>query len=214
MSERRPFEEVLATDGWWPLDEYVPSRDYVYVKGFGFDMWHPRAGIARRGRHRLSFWWNPAGETLRIDVKEWKPIPDGGVSPHARWLAFRGDPNEGKFVRPPEPVYEPGDTSVRLTPTARSMLEAMQNGAILHERAWRWTEWHIGAPRFSSVRIGKRDINALRKVAFIQRDGVLPPGRLPRWFEFDWSITDAGMAWLAANAKPAASAAQSQETTT
>jgi len=47
--------------------------------------------------------------------------------------------------------------------------------------------------------IGQGGINRLREVAFIARYGVLPPGRLPRWFEFDWKITDAGKAWLVAH---------------
>ena len=213
MTERRPFEVLLGTDGWRPLSEYVPSRDYVYVRGFGFDMWHPGAGIARRGHHPLSHWWTPAGRLVFLDVKEWKPFPGDGVSPHERWLAFTANPNDTSFVRPPEPVYEPGDITVRLTPVHRNLLVAMRAGARLQERAWRWSEWRLLMTGEPAERIGERGINALRKVAFIARDGVLPGGRLPRWFEFDWSITDAGNAWLDVHAKPAAPAAQPQETT-
>jgi len=119
----------------------------------------------------------------------------------------------GAYVRPPEPVYEPGGSDVRLTPVPRNLLIAMRNGAVLHERTWRWTQWHIGAPGTPFVRIAERGINALREFAFIARDGVLPDGNLTRFHEFDWSITPAGHAWLAANAKPAAPAAQPQETT-
>jgi hypothetical protein len=39
----------------------------------------------------------------------------------------------------------------------------------------------------------------LRKLAFIERAGMLPPGRLDRWYEFDWKITAAGKAWIEAN---------------
>jgi hypothetical protein len=46
---------------------------------------------------------------------------------------------------------------------------------------------------------GRDGILKLRECAFIERDGVLPPGRLPRWFEFDWFVTDHGRAWIEAN---------------
>jgi hypothetical protein len=36
-------------------------------------------------------------------------------------------------------VYQPGDTTVRLTPAPRDLLVAMRDGARLTERAWRWT---------------------------------------------------------------------------
>jgi hypothetical protein len=214
MTDTAQRAELLAADDWRPLSEYVPSRDYVYARGFGLDTWNPGVNIARRGKHPMSDWWTPAGRTVSIDVKEWKPFADDGVSPHDRWIAFRSDPNEGKFVRPPEPVYEPGSTDVRLTPVPRLLLTNMRDGARLRERAWRWTEWTLhwaaaGMPHH----VSKYAINALTKVAFIQRDGVLPPGRIPEWLEFTWSVADAGKEWLEANAKPAASAAQPQETT-
>jgi hypothetical protein len=213
MTEDISRAAVLASDGWRPLSEYA-GREYVYVRGFGFDLWKPGTGIARRGRHPLSDWWDPAGQLLRLDVKEWQPFPEGGATPHERWLAFstKSDDTIG-FVRPPEAVYAPGDTSVRLTPTPLRLLTAMRDGAVLHERAWRWTEWSLGRPGTTPDKIGERPINPLLKVAFIARDGVLPPGRLPHWFEFDWLITPAGHAWLTANAKPAASAAQHKQTT-
>ena len=135
------------------------------------------------------------------------------MTPHKRWKAFTANPNDTSFVRPLEPVYEPGGIGVMLTPVPRDLLVAMRDGARLHERAWRWTEWSLQAPGGDPERIRERGINALRKVAFIARNGVLPGGRLPRWFEFDWSITDAGKAWLDVHAKPAAPAAQTQETT-
>ncbi|WP_375312818.1 hypothetical protein WHZ77_05935 [Bradyrhizobium sp. A5] len=47
---------------------------------------------------------------------------------------------------------------------------------------------------------GTRGINRLRELAFIERDGVLPGGQLTRFHDFDWRISDAGAAWLAANA--------------
>jgi hypothetical protein len=136
---------------------------------------------------------------LPLEVRQWKPIPDDGISIYEREQWLFGYPDRLKFVRPPESVYQPGGVSVRLTPGPRDLLVAMRDGARLHERAWRWTEWRLQMPGRDPEKICERGINALRKVAFIQRDGVLPPGRLPRWFEFDWSITPAGRAWLAAD---------------
>jgi hypothetical protein len=130
----------------------------------------------------------------------WKPIPSGdGISVYEREQWLYDDPCSGAFVRPPEPVYEPGGTDVRLTPVPRDLLVAMADGARLHERAWRWTEWSLHAPGHEPKKIGERAVNSLVKHAFIARDGVLPSGRLPRWLNFDWSITTAGKAWLAAN---------------
>jgi hypothetical protein len=214
MTSERTYTALLASDGWRPLSEYVPSRDYVYVRGYGYDTWNPGAAMARRGRHPLSDWWNPAGQLLHIDVQEWKPFPNDGMSPHERWLAFSTNPNDNSFVRPPEPVYEPGGIRVRLTPVPRLLLLEMRDGARLHESAWRWTEWRLQRPGREMERIAERGINPLRKVAFIARYGVLPVGRLPYWHEFEWFVTDAGKAWIEVNAKPAASAAaQPQETT-
>lgn len=75
----------------------------------------------------------------------------------------------------------------------------MAGGAMLRERSFRWTECSLQRPSSAPERIGERGVNALRKVAFVARDGFLPPGRLSRWFEFDWRITGAGLAWLEAN---------------
>ena len=210
--QKKPSQLLLETDGWRPLSEYKPSGgDYVYVRGHTWDLWIPTAGIARGGKYATSFWYDPSGQPLRFEVEAWKPFPADGVSPHERWKAFHVNPNDQSFVRPPEPVYEPGGTDVHLIPSARLLLRKMRNGAVLHERAWRWTEWWL--IDWTRKRLTERPINTLRKVAFIARDGVLPPGRIPEWTEFDWLITPAGHAWLAANAKPAAPAAQPQETT-
>jgi hypothetical protein len=49
MTEDISRAALLASDGWRPLSEYE-GREYVYVRGFGFDLRHPGVGIARRGR--------------------------------------------------------------------------------------------------------------------------------------------------------------------
>jgi hypothetical protein len=199
MTDDCPYMVLLNSDGWQDVSEYVPSRDYVYVKGYAFMAKSPGVGIARRGKYDNSGWWRPNSEPLPLDVWLWKPFPtDDGISPHQRWLDFIR-PTAGAYVRPPEPVYEPAGVDAKLTPVPRQLLRRMHDGVRLHERAWRWTEWVLHQTDQGPEKISERGINALRKVAFIERDGVLPPGRLPRWFEFDWRVTAAGKAWIEAN---------------
>jgi hypothetical protein len=187
---------LLNSDDWRDVSQYVPSSDYCYVKGFAYMAKHPGVGIARRGKYDNSYWWRPNGEALPLDVCWWKPFPNDGISPHQRWLDF-SRPSAGAFVRPPEEVYEPAGVDAKLTPVPLRLLLDMHGGAILRERAWRWTEWTLLAPGQEPTKLGERAINVLRQYAFIERDGVLPPGRLPRWFVFRWVVTAAGRAWIA-----------------
>jgi hypothetical protein len=76
-----------------------------------------------------------------------------------RWLY--GD-EAGAYVRPPEPVYEPGDVNVRLTPVPRDLLVAMSACARMTERAWRWTEWTLHAPGHEPKKLGERAVGGLR----------------------------------------------------
>jgi hypothetical protein len=191
-------QSLLDSEGWRPVEEYVPSRDYVYVKGYAYMARHQSVGIARRGKYDTSYWFQPNGEPLALGWVEWKPFPDDGISPHQRWLNFSA-PSAGAYVRPPEEVFEPAGVDAKLTPAPLKLLMDMHGGAILRERAWRWTEWTLQVPGQEPAKLGERGINRLRELAFIERDGELPPGRLPRWFEFDWKITDAGKAWIEAN---------------
>ena len=114
-------------------------------------------------------------------------------------LDRRAYPERQKFIRPQEPVYGPGGVDVRLTSAPKALLVAMRDGAVLHERAFYWTSWTLQTPGDDPKKITDRPLNPLIKVAFIARDGILPPGRLPRWLEFDWKVTDAGRSWLAQN---------------
>jgi hypothetical protein len=95
MTEDISRASLLASDGWRPLSEYA-GREYVCVRGFGFDLWNPGLGIARRGRHVLSDWWDPAGNLLRLDVREWKPEALQRIS----------DSKDNKNWRKPELIYE------------------------------------------------------------------------------------------------------------
>jgi hypothetical protein len=193
--------ELMRSDGWQPRSEYRPGGgEYVYVKGYTADLGNPCCAIARGGWHETSWWYNPDGQPMGMDVREWKKFPDDdGVTPYQRWQDWKTMRNNPRWVRPPEPVYEPGGTGIRLTPVPRKLLMEVHGGARLEEHAWRWTEWVLHQTDQGPEKISERGINALRKVAFIERDGVLPPGRLPRWFVFDWKITDAGKAWIEAN---------------
>lgn len=193
-------DALLAADDWRPLSEYAPSAGYVYVQAFAYRAANPCVAVARRGRHELSYWHQPPPDgPLQLGVIAWKPLPDGASPYEAAHLLYGNPNNDAAFVRPPEPIYPPDGVDARLAPAPLQLLRAMHAGTRLHERAWRWTEWTEIAPGQPAQRIGERGINALRRVAFIARDGILPPGRLSRWFEFDWSITAAGKAWLAAH---------------
>jgi hypothetical protein len=198
-----PYMQLLASDGWQDVAGYVPSREYCYVKGFAaYARQHPSVAIGRRGKYETSYWFQPNGEPLALAVRWWKPFPtDDGSSPHQRWVDFFGPSGgAGAYVRPPEEVFEPAGVDAKLKKPARELLSAMFDGAVLRERAWRWTEWTlIASDESSGFKITEHGINPLRKCAFIERDGVLPPGRLPHWFEFNWRVTDAGKAWIEAN---------------
>jgi hypothetical protein len=193
-----PYARLLLDDDWRPMSDYVYDRRYVYAARVNEAMCY-RLFIGRGGKYSTSDWWTPNSREIpmALHVNAWKPLPDG-VDPytHGREI-FPPEPE--KFVGPPEPVYEPGGVDVRLTPVPRDLLVAMRDGARLHERAWRWTEWTLQKPGGDPERIRERAIEALRKVVFIERDGVLPPGRLPRWLEFDWHVTKPGLTWLAQN---------------
>jgi hypothetical protein len=199
-----PYARILVGDDWRPLSEYVPTRDFVYVATANESL-SISIAVARRGWSALSYWFGPppAGP-LSVYPVAWKPIPDGdGISVYERQEWLREYPERQKFVRPPEKVYPPGDVDVRLTPGPRELLVAMRAGAVLHERAWRWTSWTLQLPGAEPKKLTERPLNPLLKSAFIARGGVLPPGRLERMHEFDWKITEAGAAWLAANHGPA-----------
>jgi hypothetical protein len=201
MSEYR-HQELLDSDGWMPRSTYRPSNgEYVYVRGRGYDMWNMGVAIARGGKYETSFWWDPDGRPLLIDVHDWKPFPDDGVPPHKRWHDFKTDPNDMRFVRPPEEVYQPAGVNAKLKPVPRKLLMWLYDGIVLHERAWRWTEWSLRHHGHETEKLseGRGGILKLRQCAFIERDGVLPVGRLEKWFEFDWRVTSAGKAWIEAN---------------
>lgn len=61
-------------------------------------------------------------------VVAWKPIPDDGMCVYERERTLYGDSPSGAYVRPPEPVYEPGDTNVRVTPAPRDLLMGAMAG--------------------------------------------------------------------------------------
>jgi hypothetical protein len=195
--------ELMRSDGWRPRSEYRPGGgEYVYVRGFTADLGNPCCAIARGGRYETSWWYDPDGRPLSADVKEWKKFPDDdGKTPYQRWQAWKTMRNDPRWVRSPEPVYEPAGTDAVLKPVPRKLLMWLYDGIVLHERAWRWTEWTLWdcGHQMKKLTEGRGGILKLRECDFIARDGVLPPGRLERWYEFDWRVTPAGKAWIEAN---------------
>jgi hypothetical protein len=202
QAESWQYARLLLGDGWRPISEYVYDRRYVYAAGVSEAACY-RLFVGRGGKYKTSDWWTPInnGMPVPLYVQAWQPLPEG-VDPYAHSDELF-PPREPNYVRPPEPVYEAGPPTARLTPVPRNLLVAMAGGAVLHERAWKWTTWTLQLPGHTPERIGARGIDRLREVAFIARDGVLPQSALTRFHDFDWKIADAGRAWLAANHGPA-----------
>jgi hypothetical protein len=191
------YAAVLWADDWQPMETYRPSKDYVYVLHIPHRK--PCLGIASRGWHPLSYWYGPDESTpLAIGPIKWKPISNDGIL-HRDRMRSLVLPDYVPWVGPPEPVYKPAGTDARVTPVPLALLLELHRGARLEERCGRWTSFHIHRPGRDSERIGERGINVLRRLAFIARDGELPPGATTRVVSNDFQITPAGAAWLAAH---------------
>lgn len=196
-AEQWQYARLLLGDGWRPMSEYVYDRRYVYAAGGTESAFHLL--IARGGKYKTSDWWTPHSREMptTLSVQFWQPLRDGaGPFTHGRVIY---PPAPERPAKPPEPVYEPGGVDVRLTPAPRDLLRAMAGGAVLREATMTWTSWTVTRPGCDPAKFRDRGIDALRKLAFIERDGVLPPGHLARIHRFDWKITPAGAACLAAN---------------
>jgi hypothetical protein len=182
MSTDPPYVAVLAANDWWPLSKYVPSKHYVYLQGCAQMANHPAVTVARRGRHELSYWYSPDGQPLSIAATVWKPLSNDRSTARQIWKSLYATPGAPEpYTRPPEEVYQPAGMDARLTPVPRELLADMYAGAILRERAWRWTEWTFWLPSEGpSTPINHRGTGRLRELAFIERNGVLPPGRPDR----------------------------------
>ncbi|MGY3356414.1 hypothetical protein ACVWZK_003077 [Bradyrhizobium sp. GM0.4] len=196
-AEQWEYARLLLADDWRPMSEYVYDRTYVYAAGSEGGM--NQLFVGRGGRYSVSPWWSPNNTDTPVPlyVNAWKPLPDG-VDPRTHALDIF-PPRAAKPTRPPEPVYEPAAPTTRLTPVPRDLLVAMHGGAALHERTWSWTSWTLQRPGRAPEKISSRGVDRLRECAFIERAGVLPPGNLTRFYNFDWRITPAGAAWLAAH---------------
>jgi hypothetical protein len=84
-ADDRPYVAILAPDDWRPLEEYEPSTESVYVKGYAYMAPRPSVAVARRGKHQLSYWYRPQPDgPLALEVRWWKPIPDDGISAYER----------------------------------------------------------------------------------------------------------------------------------
>lgn len=206
--ERSRFENselrllrLLLDDDWRPLSEYVYDRRYVYAATVNH-LLRSNVLIARGGKQESSYWWTPDNKEVPVmslaglSVTHWKPLPDhvDAYNPIPHWEELTGHKHRSEpCPRPPEPIYEPGPPTARLTPGPRDLLVAMRYGAVLRERGQRWSSWTLQRPGREPEKLTARPIDALRELAFIARDGVRPSDPT-RWYEFDWHVTDAGRA--------------------
>ncbi|WP_340672360.1 hypothetical protein [Bradyrhizobium ottawaense] len=197
---------MLLDDDWRPRSEYVYDQRYVYVAALNPTHLY-RCMIARGGRYESSQWWTPSEKEVSVmslawmTVTHWKPLPDGidAYNPLAHWEELTGQKLEDPLAREPEPEYEPAPPTERLIPSARQLLVAMRDGAVLRERGREWASFTLTKPGGAPEKITYRPIKPLIHSAFIVLDGALPP-RKDRWYDIPWKITDAGFAWLAENA--------------
>jgi hypothetical protein len=199
------MSRMLLDDDWRPLSEYVYDRKYVYVAALNPTHLY-RCMIARGGKYESSEWWTPDNKETSViglcwlTVTHWKPLPAGvdAYNPLDHWEELTGHKWLDPLVREPEPEYEPAPPTERLTPGPRDLLVAMRDGAVLRERGRDWSSFTLTPPGGAPAKITARPLRPLLQNVFIARVGTLPP-RKDRWFEFDWKITPAGAAWLAAN---------------
>lgn len=193
--------EILLADGWLPISSYKPSTEYAFVKFPCAGDSTSRMAVASRGWHPLSYWYGTDGQPLAIShVYAWKRIEWAG---HESWRAYLDTiyPPAPPWVRPPEPVFEPGPADVRLTNEPFQLLQKLCVNYSLKELIGReWDSFKIqpvDAPAWEKVTC--RPVDRLREQSFIARVGTPPPGRPKKMIVFDWVVTDAGRAWLAAN---------------
>jgi hypothetical protein len=192
-----PRVAILLADDWNPMDTYRPSEDFHFVKYASDGAYVGHLTVASRGWHPNSYWYARDGRPLAITPYAWKPIDWSG---HPSWRAYLDVlwPPAPPWVRPPEEVCEPTGTDQRLTPAPRKMLEAMRDGAALREHVWNWTTYKMTTAGVTS-KLRWPSMGQLVRCAFIERIGTLPPGHPRKIMVFDWVITPAGHAWLAAN---------------
>ena len=198
-AEHWQYARLLLGDGWRSLSEYVYDRSYVYAAAVSQSHLY-QLFIGRGGKYQTSDWWTPhqRGVPVPLYVTHWQPLPPGVDPPtHSIDLFPPADPPPS---RPPEPVYEPGPATAELTPGPRALLVAMRDGAVLRDCGQRWSSWTVQRLGGEPEKLTARPVDRLRELAFIARDGVRP-AEPTRWYEFHWHVTDAGRAWLAANAR-------------
>lgn len=148
----QPYARVLEAADWRDLNDYTAGT-FVYVAGYAYQSPVLSVAVARRGQHELSHWQKPPPDgPLSMTVVGWKPLPDDGISLYERERWLYGVPDDGAYVRPPEPIYEAGGINARLSPVPRELLIAIAGRAVLRERAFRWTEWSLQRPGSAPAR--------------------------------------------------------------
>lgn len=117
---------------------------------------------------------------------------------HALWAETFGQvPPRPEWE--PETVNDPAGTDHPLPPVPFALLCSIRDGAVLRELIWNWRSFRLLRAGNPEERVRGPAIDPLMEAAFVERVGAWPEEK-PRWMvTFDWRITDAGRAWLAAN---------------
>jgi hypothetical protein len=115
---------------------------------------------------------------------------------------------EPDWRREPYSDEPPWPVTAKMTPEPIGMMIAIRNGAILQERHGDWSDWHMILPDGSRRMVMTRALNRLLETGFVDRAGELPPGHPTSVLEFEWPLTPAGRAWMAANPKAVLRAAK------
>ena len=111
------------------------------------------------------------------------------------------------WVRPEYEDVVPAGVNAKVTPEPRTMLYLMRDGATLRETVGDHFWYHLDLPDGGrGPMVMTRAMNRLENFGFIERIGELPPGYPTKVMRYDWRISAAGAAWLAANDGQAARA--------
>lgn len=115
---------------------------------------------------------------------------------------------EPDFVREPDVAVEPWPVTSKVTPEPLAILIAMRDGAVMRERMGDWSEIAMYLPDGTEREIMTRALNRILETGFIERVGERPRSWPTKILEFDWRVTPAGLAWMAANPKAVRNAAR------
>ncbi|SDG60425.1 hypothetical protein SAMN05216338_1001879 [Bradyrhizobium sp. Rc2d] len=191
LVEGDSYELIQRVDDWYGL--YDCGRFMVALISPDFEHFEAPARVDRERLTRRI-------QTLKrlVDMREeyFRKRREEAERRDAEYAERMRREEEERASRPP-PVYVPGPPTTRLTPAPKGVLVAMRDGAVLHERGMRWSSWTLQRHGEEPKKVSTRPLDTLIENIFIARCSALPDHG---WYEIDWHITDAGFAWLAANA--------------